>query len=73
MNDSKYQDDIDATASQNNNIMKSAKGMGHFKKKNWFLFDIWFYSKRYSEAIEDIVAYFIALVKTITKVYHKEK
>ena len=47
--------------------------MGHFKKKNWFLFDIWFYSKRYSEAIEDIVAYFIALVKTITKVYHKEK
>ena len=76
MKQSKYQQEIGATAACTKRMMESTKGIGQEYIK-WgtnycLLFDSWFSSKKAAEAVMEVGAELIGMVKTNTKGLCKE-
>ena len=71
MKDSRYQQELGATASCTKRTMEGTKGIGQRSikggTKDCFLFDSWFASKKAAEAAMELGAELIGMVKTNTK------
>ena len=76
MKDSRYQQELGATAACMKRVMEETKGIGQkYKKggsKDFFLFASWVASKKAAEASMELGAELIGMVKTNTKVFCKE-
>ena len=77
MKDSRYQQELGATAACTKRVMGATKGVGHKSikglTKDCFLLDSWFTSKKAEEAAMELGAEFIGMVKKNTKGFCKEK
>ena len=76
MKDSRYQQELGATAACTKRMIEATKGIGRKSikggTKDCFLFDGWFASKRAEEAAMEMGAELIGMAKTNTKGFCKE-
>ena len=76
MKNSRYQQELGATAACTKRMMEETKGIGQkYKKggaKDCFLFDSWFASKKAAEAAMELGVELIGMVKTNTKGFCKD-
>ena len=76
MNNIKYQNELGSTAACTKRMMEATKGIckKYIKggKKDCFLFDSWFASKKAAEAAIEVCTKFIGMVKKNTKGFCKE-
>ena len=73
---SRYHQELGATAACTKRMMEATKGIGQKSKKggtkDCFLFDSWFPSKKAAEAAMELGAELICMVKKNTKGFYKE-
>ena len=76
MKHSKYQQELGANAACTKIMMEATKGIGQKSikvgKKDCFLFDSWFASKKSVESAMEVCAKLIGMVKKNTKGFCKE-